>query len=86
MNRFTLTLFFYSTLALTASAQDIVGRVVDDKGAPLPYANVVLFTAGDTTFVSGTMTGEDGRFAIKSDRKERLLRVSLVGYKTIYRN
>ena len=86
MNRFTLTLFFYSTLALTASAQDIVGRVVDDKGAPLPYANVVLFTAGDTTFVSGTMTGEDGRFAIKSDRKERLLRVSQVGSKTIYRN
>ncbi|MBR6138775.1 MAG: hypothetical protein IKQ12_04305 [Prevotella sp.] len=36
--------------------QDWGGRVVDEKGEPMPYVNVVLLSLPDSAFVQGAMT------------------------------
>ena len=58
--------------------------VVDDDGQPLTYANVVALALPDSSFVSGVMTDDDGTFAFVPSQNGSLLRVSSVGYKTVY--
>ncbi len=43
------------------NAQNITGHVVDDKGQPLGFANVVLLTTADSA-VRSTLTDADGAF------------------------
>ena len=53
-------------MLLTASihtyAQTISGRLVDEQNQPLQYANIVLLSLPDSTFVSGTISDEMGDF------------------------
>lgn len=52
-----------------------------NSGTVLPYVNVVLKTAADSTFVSGTITGEDGRFTLAEAKPgEYVLESSYIGY------
>jgi hypothetical protein len=60
------------------------GRVIDEaSGEPLEGATVALWseTATDSTLVTGTVTGPDGRFSFEAVPVEAyILRVSFVGY------
>lgn len=71
-------------LAVASSrADDVRGRVVSTDGAGIPFANVALLAAGDSSFVGGTTSGDSGRFAVSGvGCGPYLLRVSLVGYDT----
>lgn len=60
------------------------GRVLDEKGEPLPYANAVLLSIPDSTVIAGTTTAEDGTFVIQSDVEKAVLMVSMIGFKTVY--
>lgn len=40
------------------TAQNISGKLVDENNQPLPYANVVLLSLPDSTFISGTISNE----------------------------
>ena len=42
--------------------QDFGGRVIDEKGEPMPFVNVVLLSLPDSAFVQGAMTDEQGVF------------------------
>ena len=64
-------------------AQNITGKVVDAKGEPLSFANVVLLNRTDSAFVKGAVSGEDGSFTIDSSCNGGIIKVSSVGYKTI---
>ena len=64
-------------------AQNITGKVVDDKGEPLAFANVVLLNRQDSAFVKGAVSGEDGSFSIDSSCNGGIIKVTSVGYKTI---
>lgn len=67
-------------------AQNINGRLVDNDRQPVEFANVVLFALPDSAFVQGTISAADGTFQLPSDGKsERLLRISSIGYTTIYK-
>ena len=66
------------------AAQKVTGRVVDADGQPLPYTNVVAMSLPDSAFVSGVMTGDDGTFTLDAKDEGRLLRFSLLGYKTVF--
>lgn len=46
------------------TAQNISGKLVDENNQPLPYANVVLLSLPDSTFISGTISNENGSFPI----------------------
>lgn len=64
-------------------AQSITGKVVDTKGEPLAFANVVLLNRQDSAFVKGAVSGEDGSFSIDSVCNGGIIKVTSVGYKTI---
>ena len=40
-------------------AQNITGKVMDVKGEPLSFANVVLLNRTDSAFVKGAISGKD---------------------------
>ena len=48
------------------AAQTVSGKLIDENKQPLPYANVVLLTLPDSTFVTGTVTAEDGTFSLNT--------------------
>lgn len=67
-------------------AQDVKGKIVDEKGQPLAFANVVLLNRQDSAFVKGVVSGEDGHFAIDSPCNNGIIKVTSVGYKTVWKD
>lgn len=67
-------------------AQNISGKVVDEKNNPLPYVSVVLQSVQDSSYVGGIATNPEGLFnlPVKSD-VEYALSVSYIGYVTVDR-
>ncbi len=65
MKQFYLSLLFILT-AVCAKSQTFTGKVTDADNVPLPYANVVLLSLPDSTFVTGTVSGEDGSFTLQA--------------------
>ena len=74
------------SLTVQAKTQDWGGRVIDEKGEPMPYVNVVLLSLPDSAFVQGGMTDEQGMFKIVTDVNDGLFKVTSVGYQTLYIN
>ena len=78
---------FTTALCLSAMtpmmAQNITGKVMNTKGEPLAFANVVLLNRTDSAFVKGAVSGENGSFAIDSSCNGGIIKVTSVGYKTI---
>ena len=74
------------TMTMFAKTQDWGGRVIDEKGEPMPYVNVVLLSLPDSAFVQGAMTDLDGVFKIVTDVNQGLFKVTSVGYQTLYIN
>ena len=72
------------SVALSAKTHDVSGKVIDEQGAPLPFVNVVLLSMPDSTFVQGAVTNEQGEFRIVTDKNEGLLRLTCIGYETVY--
>ena len=78
---------FTTALCLSAMtpmmAQNITGKVMNTKGEPLAFANVVLLNRTDSAFVKGAVSGEAGSFVIVSSCNGGIIKVTSVGYKTI---
>ena len=74
------------TMTMAAKTQDWGGRVIDEKGEPMPYVNVVLLSLPDSAFVQGAMTDMDGVFKIVTEINEGLFKLTSVGYQTLYIN
>ena len=73
--------------ALTASAKakgDWKGKVVDENGNPIEYANVAVLSRADSTVVCGTVTAEDGTFNIITNETDGIMMVAILGYQTVY--
>ena len=71
------------TTSIGLSAQTVSGKLIDENSQPLPYANVVLLSLPDSTFVTGTISGEDGSFTLEATSKNQILKISSIGYKTV---
>ena len=74
------------TMTMSAKTQDWGGRVIDEKGEPMPFVNVVLLSLPDSAFVQGATTDMDGVFKIVTDVNQGLFKVTSVGYQTLYIN
>jgi len=72
------------TMMSFAKTQDFGGRVLDEKGEPMPFVNVVLLSLPDSAFVQGAMTDDMGVFKIVTDISDGLFKVTSVGYQTLY--
>lgn len=83
MKRTTILILMLAAIG-TLQAQTVKGTVSNAKdGAPLPYTNVTLMRASDTTFLRGTTTDSKGRFSLDADTVESLLRISAIGFETM---
>lgn len=86
MNKRTLITFLCFSAITPMMAQDIKGKIVNEKGEPLAFANVVLLNRQDSAFVKGVVSGEDGHFAFDSACNNGIIKVTSVGYKTAWKN
>ncbi len=86
MKHLLLFLLLSSGICFVSKAQTITGKVVDTKGTPVEYANVVLLSLPDSAFIQGTITGLDGTFNVTSTQPadDLFLRISAIGYVTVY--
>lgn len=41
---------------------NVSGKLLDEQGNPLPYANVVMLAWPDLAFVAGTVSDDNGAF------------------------
>lgn len=80
-----LLVFTGCLLPLCLSAQRVSGKLIDENSQPLPYANVVLLSLPDSAFVSGTVSGEDGTFTLEATSQNQIVKISSIGYKTVYK-
>lgn len=78
------------SVTIGTSAQTLKGRIMNEKGEPVVYANVVLEQKVDSAFITGSVTQADGSFTLNYTGKkvfqprENLLKVSSIGYKTTF--
>ncbi|MBQ6203595.1 MAG: outer membrane beta-barrel protein [Prevotella sp.] len=63
----------------------VVGRVIDDKGKPVEFANITLHAEQDSVFINGSVSNENGDFVIPCQARSVIAKISYVGYKTVTR-
>jgi len=61
------------------------GTIIDEKGQPVAYANIAVLNPADSTLLCGGVSNESGYFAVPFEPTSILVRISYIGYKTIYR-
>lgn len=62
----------------------LIGRLVDEHGAPVSYANITLLSTTDSAHVINKgVSNQNGRFVIPSDSQEVVARFSHVAYEPI---
>ena len=82
MKRIYLFLMGMMTLIVSSQAQNLTGKVVDEKNIPLAYANVILQTA-DSIYLAGTTTDVTGKFELAKLENAKLINISFVGYTSL---
>ena len=69
---------------VAARKGDWKGKVVDEAGEPVAYANVAVLAKADSSVVCGTVTEEDGTCYISTRETDGIMVVAMLGYKTQY--
>ena len=63
----------------------LIGRLIDEKGQPLEYANIIAMDPRDSTLLTHGVSNASGYFVIPVERERVIARISHVGYKTVYK-
>ncbi|MEX0997167.1 MAG: outer membrane beta-barrel family protein [Flavobacteriaceae bacterium] len=85
MEKVFIFIFFLAT-SLQAQQYIVSGKVVDADENSLSFVTVLLLKASDSTFVTGTSTGPQGRFQIQNTPQGRyILRASIIGFKDFFK-
>ncbi|NHN24977.1 TonB-dependent receptor [Flavobacterium jejuense] len=87
---YKIRIVFFTTflvLGIKSIAQNkwvtISGTIMDKEKNSLPYVNVTLENKADATFISGTITNENGIFSMKGITKgDYILKCSYLGFTT----
>ena len=85
-----LSLFILALCSLASFAQRpggnpeemkgmIMGRVLNEGGSPVPYANVALYSS-DSSLIDGTSTNENGGYTIKANPGDYYILISFLSY------
>ncbi len=69
-----------------AKNPDVNGKIVDENGEPMPFVNVVMLSMPDSTYVQGGITDEQGTFKLTALQNGGLVKISYIGYQTLYIN
>ena len=63
----------------------LTGTIIDEQGLPLAYANIAILNPVDSTLLGGGVSNESGYFTIPYEQPTVIVRISYVGYKTVYK-
>ena len=85
--RFT-TMMAIMMMAINTGAKnpDVNGKIVDENGEPMPFVNVVMLSIPDSAYVQGGITDEQGMFNLTALQNGALIKISYIGYQTLYLN
>jgi hypothetical protein len=78
---FLSLLFLLGTIQMLSAQTLLKGRVLDEQQKPLPYANVLLMKAQDSSLVKGAVSDDAGLFAFEAIAEgQYLISGSMIGY------
>ena len=67
------------------SEHRLIGKLIDEQGQPVPFANIVLYHPADSTMIGGGVSNEAGDFVIPCAAGRVRARISSIGFKTMER-
>lgn len=67
------------------SDRHLTGKIVDEKGLPLEFADVRLLNPSDSSYITGGVTNASGIFVIPLDKSQVIAKFSYIGYKPVYK-
>ena len=82
--KFFLVVLFLGCILESLIAQNISGKVVDEKNDPLVGVNVLLLSKADSTYIAGTSTDKEGAFVFANREDAGTLMFSFIGYHSVY--
>jgi ferric enterobactin receptor len=83
MTKFQLMTFCLAMTSTLTAQTTLKSTVKDDQEKPIPYANVLLLKATDSTFIKASITDDAGKWAIESVEKGTfLVKTMMTSFKT----
>ena len=80
-----LTAFVLLNVYDSLAQHQITGTVQDEQSQPLPFANVLLLSATDSSLVKGTVADTAGAYSLEAIPSDRyLLSVQMIGYQSYF--
>lgn len=68
---------------LSFAQNQIEGQIIDNDGMPVMFANIIIMSVSDSTFISGSTSDESGKFRLESANYEnKYLEISSLGYES----
>ena len=77
------SLILMLAVAMMAVATTFTGRVIDETGAPVAFANIVVLNP-DSAYIAGATTDDAGVFVVECHHDCAIIKVSYLGYQTQY--
>ncbi len=86
MYRYIIPIIILTSSSIYGQQATLTGKVINEKGNPLPYATAALLKPSDSTLAYFGITNPNGDFEIKKTSMGKfLLQVAYMGYQTTYR-
>lgn len=84
--RYFVVFLIYISCNLACIAQSITGKIVDEQGNAIQFANVAMLQSKDSVFVKGVVSDENGSFILNTPHQNGILKVTCIGYRTVFLN
>lgn len=84
--RVSILLYFLAISSGYTMCQTISGLIIDKNSNPIAYSTIELLSSKDSTFIKGTISDNNGKFSITASPNIGIIKVSFVGYNTVYHN
>lgn len=84
--RYFVVFLIYISCNLACIAQSITGKIVDEQGNAIQFANVAMLQSKDSVFVKGVVSDENGSFILNTPNQNGIVKVTCIGYRTVFLN
>lgn len=84
--RYFVVFLIYISCNLACIAQSITGKIVDEQGNAIQFANVAMLQSKDSVFVKGVVSDKNGSFILNTPHQNGIVKVTCIGYRTVFLN
>lgn len=84
--RYFVVFLIYISCNLACIAHSITGKIVDEQGNAIQFANVAMLQSKDSVFVKGVVSDENGSFILNTPHQNGIVKVTCIGYRTVFLN